>query len=111
MMDTLNQTQDSTQTQEVTDAPVEGRQFSYHDKCDSCRFQAFFVAQKPRTEPAPGEWVDDAENFELKFCKHHGDKVAPGLAMDGWNVLDFTHMLNEKPSPSASEIDPDDEED
>lgn len=108
-MDTMNPTQQAqTEVQETTDAPEQGRPFSYHDKCDSCRFQAFYVAQMPRTEPAPHDAVDDLQNFELKFCKHHGDKVAPGLAMAGWNVIDYTHLLNEKPSPSASGTDADD---
>jgi len=81
------------------------REFSHFDRCDHCGYQAFFVARKKRTNPAPSEHVADSEYMELLLCKNRGDKHSPALAANGWTVLDFTDRLNEKPSPSASEID------
>lgn len=71
------------------------REFSFHDRCDRCGFQAYIVAQKTTCE----------QELEITLCGHHGRESAPGLAADGWSVLDFTDRINEKPSPSASEID------
>lgn len=81
------------------------REFSFHDRCELCGFQAYIIARKPRTAPAQHEYVDDLEFDDLKFCKHHGERLAPSLANDGWDVLDFTDRINEKPSPSASDLD------
>jgi ribosomal protein L37E len=71
------------------------REFSFHDRCDKCGFQAYVVAQLASCEA----------DLELTFCGHHGRENALGLVSDGWHVLDFTHMINEKPSPSASDLD------
>ena len=72
------------------------RQFSFHDRCDRCGFQAYVIAQKGK--------------LELNFCGHHGRRHTPALVGGGWSVLDFTHMINEKPSPSASGTEDEDED-
>lgn len=71
------------------------REFSFHDRCDRCGFQGYVVAQMETCESV----------LELVFCGHHGRTHTPALAQRGWTVLDFTDRINEKPSPSASEID------
>lgn len=93
---------DTVTLPEVTEAKPSRELNRYHDRCQKCGAQAFYIAQKPRTEPAPHAHVDDKDNDELAFCAHHGKKFMPGLVSQGWNVLDFTHMLNEKPSVSAN---------
>ena len=90
---TLTMTKDNSVAVEER---VSEREFSFHDKCDRCKFQGYIVAQKKGFH-------------ELIFCGHHGRKHAPALVGTGWNVLDFTHMINEKPSPSASFTEADDE--
>ena len=85
------------------DKPVEAaptREFSYHDRCDRCGYQAFFVALRVR--PKADARFPDEKHQEMLFCKHHGEKHTPVLATEGWTVLDFTDMLNEKPSVSAN---------
>jgi hypothetical protein len=65
------------------------------DRCDRCGAQAFFVAL-----------LEDCESKqELLFCAHHGRFHAPSLVEQGFDVLDFSDRLNEKPSPSSSELD------
>jgi hypothetical protein len=61
------------------------------DRCDSCKSQAFIVATKG--------------DFELLFCGHHGNKNMEALIAKGWEVQDDTHLINEKPSPSANHVD------
>jgi thiamine monophosphate kinase len=60
----------------------------YHDRCDSCKAQAFMLAYKG--------------DYELLFCGHHGNKNLAALIEKGWTVQDDTAMINEKPSPSAN---------
>lgn len=89
------------ETEEIAEA-ASPRQFSYFDRCEVCGYQAFYVAFRERTEPASGPGVENETTQELCFCKHHGERHTPALATAGWSVLDFTHMLNENPSVSAS---------
>lgn len=84
---------------ETAEAPA--REFSHHDRCDLCKFQAYFVALRERTEPSVHESLKDEQTQEMLFCKHHGEIHAPALAGAGWTVLDFTHMLD-KPLVSAN---------
>lgn len=65
------------------------------DRCDRCGAQAFFVAL----------FEDCERKLDLMFCAHHGKKHSPALVEQGFDVLDFSHRLNEKPSPSSSELD------
>ena len=78
----------NTDTLEKTDEGTKTREFSFHDRCDRCAFQAYFVVMK--------------DGRELTFCGHHGNIFTPALAAQGWEVLDFTEMINEKPSVSAN---------
>lgn len=58
-------------------------------RCDNCTSaQAFMAAVK--------------DDMTLMFCKHHGERHLAALDADGWKVYDKTHLLNEKPSVSAS---------
>jgi len=45
--------------------------------------------------------IDDRD-LELTFCGHHGKNFTVTLAATGWDVLDFTDRINEKPSVSAN---------
>ena len=74
-------------TDTAEETPVT-REFSFHDRCDRCGFQAYFVAMR--------------NGKELTFCGHHGKEHTPALAAGGWDVLDFTDRINEKPSVSAN---------
>ena len=65
------------------------REFSYHDRCDRCGFQSYYVIVKN----------DD----ELTFCKHHGDRHAPAAELKGWTVFDFTDRLFEEDRLTGSE--------
>jgi hypothetical protein len=92
----------ATLTDEVTEtAEAPAREFSHHDRCDRCGFQAYFVALRKRETPSEHDSLKDEQTQEILFCKHHGEKSAPGLASTGWTVLDFTHMLD-KPLVSAN---------
>lgn len=61
----------------------------YHDRCDKCGAQAFFLAVK--------------EGLELIFCGHHGRRFAAGLAGSGFSIEDHTDKINKEPSISATE--------
>jgi hypothetical protein len=65
------------------------------DRCDRCGAQAFVVALLEHCESTK----------TLLFCAHHGRFHTPALESQGFDVLDFSHRLNEKPSPSASDLD------
>lgn len=72
------------------------------DRCDRCGAQAFVVALQDSCEL----------NLEVLLCGHHGYNCkvngkshVQALEEQGFTVLDFRHRLNEKPSPSASELD------
>lgn len=65
------------------------------DRCDRCGSQAFFVARPKETDGMS----------DLLFCAHHGRKFTPALVGQHFDVLDFSDRLNEKPSPSSSELD------
>lgn len=91
----------ATVLSEVTETAPQRELNRYHDRCH-CGAQGFMVARKERPEAAPHEHVDSPTHYELVFCGHHGKKAQPGLVAKGWDVLDFLHMLNEKPSISAN---------
>ena len=78
-------------TVEVPEGSI--REFSYHDRCDRCGFQAYYVAQMETCESVQ----------ELLFCKHHGDSHTPAMAIQGWTVHDFTHMLYDEDRLTGSE--------
>jgi hypothetical protein len=40
--------------------------------------------------------------MDLLFCAHHGARHLDALVMDGWEIVDERHLINEKPSVSAS---------
>lgn len=73
------------------------------DRCDRCGAQAFILAYMEECE---GDMI-------LLFCNHHaknaktktGISHMQALESQGFVVLDFSDRLNEKPSPSASELD------
>lgn len=68
------------------DTAVAQREFSYHDRCDRCHYQAYFVAQKPH----PDRGID-----ELVFCNHHGKLNVDALFLQGWDIYDYTDRLIE----------------
>jgi hypothetical protein len=93
----------ATLTRETTETAT--REFSRHDRCDSCAFQAYFVVLRNRTQPSVHASLSHEDTQEFLFCKHHGDKHTPALAQAGWTVLDFTDKINEKPTdPSDDEF-------
>lgn len=95
----------ATLTQQVTETvETPTREFSLHDRCDHCGFQAYFVAFRERIEPAVGSGVEGETTQELLLCKNRGEKHGPALVLAGWTVLDFTDKINEKPSVSANAI-------
>lgn len=58
------------------------------DRCDKCGAQAFV-----RTVYTSGH--------DLLFCKHHANQYSAAIASQAVSVHDESHLLNEKPSPSA----------
>ena len=56
------------------------------ERCDRCGAQAYVVAQK-----------DDVD--KLLLCGHHGRFHSPALVKQGYVVLDFSHLLDEVPTP------------
>lgn len=86
MLDTVETTETITQESEF-------RELSrLHDRCDRCGAEAFVLA------------VNEA-GFELVFCGHHGKRYSLDLISQGFRIDDQIHRINEKPSPSASELD------
>lgn len=59
-----------------------------HDRCDRCGSEAFIIAFK--------------NDMELLFCGHHGKENIIALKNNGWNIQDYTDMINKKPSISAN---------
>ena len=57
-------------------------------RCDRCGAQAFTAATKG--------------DLMLLFCRHHTNKHRDGLLRGDWDIDDRTHLLNEKPSISAT---------
>jgi hypothetical protein len=68
------------------------------DRCDRCgkSSQAFFKFVKNR---------EDGTKGVLTMCAHHGRQHEPVAKAHGWDVYDFSHRLNEKPTePSIDDI-------
>lgn len=68
------------------------------DRCDRCgkTSQAFFKFKKTFSDGFEGV---------ILMCAHHGRKHEPVAVADGWEVYDFSHRLNEKPTdPSIDDI-------
>lgn len=89
-----------TETVEIAE-----RALSHKDKCARCgpHVQAYFIFHR-------------GESDEFTFCGHHGRIHEPALVGIGYDVLDLTDQINEKPSPSgtgtdADEYDEDDDDD
>lgn len=78
------------EVEQVDESPT--REFSFHDRCDRCGFQAYIVAMNR---------IDNKDR-ELTFCGHHGRLHGPVLSATGWDIIDFTDRINEKPSVSAN---------
>lgn len=78
----------------VETAPVKTREFSYHDRCDRCGFQSYFVCINE---------FEGIEDVELTFCKHHGEEHTPVMELQGWTVFDFTDRLYEEDRLTGSE--------
>jgi hypothetical protein len=78
----------TTVLEKVVDSPE--RELRVADRCDRCGAQAFMQAVKG--------------SLDLLFCGHHGKKFRPALEDQHFVVLDSTHKLNEKPSPSNADI-------
>ena len=58
-------------------------------RCDACgAAQAFAMATK--------------DNYSLFFCGHHHNAHAPALGAQGWDIVDRTDLINQKPSTSAN---------
>ena len=73
-------------------------------RCDQCGAQAFARAtQTIFHQPARGAgyFLDG----ELALCGHHLNDHRDNLIARGWSIEDQTHLVNVKPSPSASELD------
>lgn len=75
----------TTATLETTKTVEVEREFSFHDRCDRCGFQAYVVAQR----------VKRKKEQELVFCGHHGRQYLPALVAGKWKVIDFTYMINQ----------------
>lgn len=84
---------DSAEQEQETLTLAPTREFSYHDRCDRCGFQAYYVATMEHCE---GEW-------EIKFCMHHGDEHTPTMELQGWTVHNFTGRLFEEDRLTGSE--------
>ncbi len=50
------------------------------DRCDKCRAEAFFIAEK--------------KTMNLLFCGHHGRQYSKSLEQQGWSLLDFTDEIS-----------------
>lgn len=53
------------------------------DTCDRCGHKAWIWAYDPDTRRP------------LTYCGHHGREYMPGLAVDGFRVVDMTHLILE----------------
>jgi hypothetical protein len=80
----------ATVTENVVQVEQIERELLVADRCDRCGAQAFMQAIK--------------ENLDLLFCAHHGREYTPALVDQNFVVLDSSHRLNEKPSPSNADI-------
>lgn len=49
-----------------------------HDRCDRCIAQAFVLMTK--------------DGKSLMFCRHHGKKYTPTMAVQGWHFQDFSGL-------------------
>jgi hypothetical protein len=74
-----------TATLEAPETVEVEREFSFHDRCDRCGFQAYIVAQRRKRK----------KDQELVFCGHHGREYLPILAAGKWKIIDFTYKINE----------------
>lgn len=64
------------------------RSMTTHDRCDRCNAQAFGVAT-----------LGDNELF---FCGHHFRKNELALVASGWDLEDYTHLIDDDSSVSAN---------
>lgn len=73
------------------------RQFSYHDKCDHCGFQAYWAFERPRVTPLDEDdhW-NDPDKQEIVLCKNRGDRSVHALELAGWIAHDYTFLLDEE---------------
>lgn len=78
----------TTLTEAIVESPE--RELRVADRCDRCGAQAFMQAVKG--------------NLDLLFCGHHGKFHRTALEAQHFTVLDSTHKLNKKPSPSNADI-------
>lgn len=76
----------------------------HDDRCETCGAQAFMRVWVPITDPDVVQEKDilDDPRLPLVFCSHHGTKLEVEFEARGWEINDFRHKINEKPSVSAS---------
>lgn len=82
-------------TATLTETPVLNRDDyinRFHDRCDRCGAEAFVVVEKKVR----------SKSLRLVFCGHHGTEHRKVLDKKKWVVIDFTWMINQKPSTSAN---------
>lgn len=77
------------ETLTVKEAVEQLRELKLADRCDrhNPSAQAFVIAWKEI----------NGKEMDLMFCGHCYAEFEPKLAMQGWNVLDDRHKINEKP--------------
>lgn len=61
----------------------------YHDRCDNCGAAAFSIVTK--------------DDKELLFCGHHLHRHESALIGQGWNIQDYTALINGQPLPKPND--------
>lgn len=87
-MSTLKLENESSIRSEANDlSQIIGRSTAF--RCDNadCGAQAFAASFK--------------DELMLMWCGHHKRRHEYALTLDGWEIFDNTHLINEKPSVSA----------
>jgi hypothetical protein len=85
-----------TQTLEEPQVATKHRALTKSDRCDQDARgseQAFVIAFKEV----------DGVTKELLFCGHHYRLQQPALVSGGWDVVDYTDSINEKPTETVSD--------
>lgn len=80
-----------TQTLEAPPVATKHRELTKSDRCDQDAKgseQAFVITFKEV----------DGVTKELLFCGHHYRLHQPALVSSGWDVVDYTDSINEKPT-------------
>ena len=87
-MKSMSNLESEQKTSSETMIPMDDLGINTVFRCDACGVQAFTAAMK--------------DAMLLLLCGHHTNRHRDALESDGWNVDDKTHLINEKPSVSAT---------